>query len=110
MAIKNHILVVTEDLDGAGVFLHEWRFLKEPRLSKVKGVRKIYRQSFQKIIQEGVAQGYYKSINAKMYSLNILSALNWIYDWYKPDGELSPEELGEQFAFVLLEGIRTAKK
>ncbi len=106
MAIKSHTQIVTEDLDGAGVFLHEWRFLKGAGLAKIKGIRKIYRQEFQAIIQDGVAQGYYKNINAKMYSITLLSALNWIYDWYKPEGDLSPEALGKQFAFILLEGIR----
>lgn len=104
-AIQEHIKVVTNNLDGSAVFLHEWRFLTEPYLSEFKAKRKYYRLEFQQLIEQGIATGVFKPVDAKLYSLSILSALNWIYDWYKPDGELTPETLAAQFSYLILEGL-----
>lgn len=105
LAINEHIKVVTSNLDGSAVFLHEWRFLTEPYLTEFKNKRKQYRLQFQYIIEQGIAQGVFKPVDAKLYSLSILSALNWIYDWYKPDGELKPDTLAAQFSYLILEGL-----
>lgn len=105
-AIKEHIKVVTNNLDGSAVFLHEWRFLTEPYFSEFKAKRKYYRLQFQQLIEQGIEQGNFKAVDAKVYSLSILSALNWIYDWYKPEGELSPEALAAQFSYLILEGLK----
>ncbi|OWY24666.1 TetR/AcrR family transcriptional regulator [Sphingobacteriales bacterium UPWRP_1] len=105
LAIKEHIQVVANNLDGSAVFLHEWRFLTEPYLSEFKAKRKYYRLQFQQIIEKGISEGIFKPVDAKVYSLSILSALNWIYDWYKPEGELSPQALAAQFSYLILEGL-----
>jgi len=105
LAIKEHIRVVTNNLDASAVFLHEWRFLTEPYLSEFKAKRKYYRLQFQQIIERGIAEGIFKPVDAKVYCLSILSALNWIYDWYKSDGELSPQALAAQFSYLILDGL-----
>jgi len=106
LAIERHIAIVTSNIDGAAVFLHEWRFLQEANFARLKAIRKRYRQEFQRIVQEGVDSGVFKNINPKLYSISVLSALNWIYDWYKPDGDLNQQQLGQHFSYILLEGLR----
>jgi len=105
LVIEKHVTIVTQNLDGAAVFLHEWRFLQKDNFNRLKNIRKRYRAEFQKIVQAGVEEGVFKNINPKLYSLSVLSALNWIYDWYNPEGELSPTELSKQFSYILLEGL-----
>ena len=106
LVIEKHVVIVTQNLDGAAVFLHEWLFLQKENFNRLKNIRKRYRQEFQKIVQAGVDDGTFKNINPKLYSLSVLSALNWIYDWYTPDGELKPAELAKQFSYILLEGLK----
>ncbi len=115
MAIKVHILVVTNNMNSAAVFLHEWRFLEKEQLNEYIEIRRKYRQVFVNILEEGVVQGYFKAVDTSLYSLSILSAINWVYDWYNPNGPLSPEELATQFTYkelatqftyILLEGVR----
>lgn len=106
LVIEKHVTIVTQNLDGAAVFLHEWRFLQKDNFNRLKNIRKRYRAEFQKIVQAGVEEGVFKNINPKLYSLSVLSALNWIYDWYNPEGELSPTDLAKQFSYILLEGLK----
>lgn len=105
-AIKGHILVITNNLDAAGVFLTEWRFLSEPHLKTFKDMRNRYEREFQRIVLEGIRQDIFKLTDIKLYCLSLFSAMNWIYQWYQPNGELSPEELGEKFSLMLLDGLR----
>lgn len=105
-AIKEHIKVITSNLDAAGVFLTEWRFLSEPHLSNFKKMRNRYEREFQRIVLEGIRQGLFKPTDVKLYCLSLFSAMNWIYQWYQPNGELSPDELGEKFSIMLLDGLR----
>lgn len=106
MAIKEHVLVITNNLDAAAVFLHEWRFLSEPHLGNFKRMRNNYEKEFQKILSDGVELRIFKPMSSKLYCLALFSSLNWIYDWYNPSGELSPQQLGEQFSYLMLEGIK----
>ncbi len=38
--------------------------------------------------------------------LLILGALNWAPEWFRPEGDLDPERVGEQMAAMVLEGLR----
>ena len=80
--------------------------MRKDNFDRLKNIRKKYRQEFQTIVQAGVEEGVFRNINPKLYSLSVLSALNWIYDWYKPNGELTPSELAKQFSYILLEGLK----
>jgi hypothetical protein len=39
--------------------------------------------------------------------LLVLSAANWTYTWYRPEGPLSPEEVADRFTDLLLAGLGT---
>jgi AcrR family transcriptional regulator len=63
LVIEKHVTIVTQNLDGAAVFLHEWRFLQKDNFNRLKNIRKRYRAEFQKIVQAGVEEGVFKNIN-----------------------------------------------
>ena len=106
LAIQEHILVIISNMDAAAVFLHEWRFLHPDNLQEFKRMRNNYEKEFENIILEGMVQGYFKSVDARFYCLTLFSALNWIYDWYKPQGHLSPQELSDRFSNLFLDGLK----
>lgn len=114
-AIVSHIEIVAQNLDAAAVAFHEYRFLDEKggkrdpnggHYKKFMAMRKYYRHNFQKIIQTGVEEGLFQPVDSKLFSLALFSAMNWIYNWYDPEGILTPKQLGQQFAFIMLEGVR----
>lgn len=105
-AIHGHILVITNNLDASAVFLHEWRFLSEPHYTKFKNLRNRYDYEFRAIVQEGVDCGLFKPVDVMLFCWTFFSSVSWIYDWYKPDGKLSPEEIASELSHLFLEGIR----
>ena len=42
---------------------------------------------------------------ATIFVNTVLGAANWTYKWYRPDGALSPEQLGAEIAGTLLAGL-----
>ena len=55
-------------------------------------------------IQEGVDEGIFKVKNVKMATFAILGAANSIYRWYRPDGELTPVQIANQYIDLLSNG------
>jgi TetR/AcrR family transcriptional regulator, cholesterol catabolism regulator len=101
-----HITTVVEHLDAATVFLNEWRYLSPDLRALVQGKRDAYEALIRRIIEEGIERGEFRrDADVQLASLAVLSMGNWIYAWYRPEGELGPQEIGERFAELLVKGL-----
>lgn len=108
-AIIAHVGVITRNLDAAAVYFNEWRHLGEPRRAEFARRRDEYEALFRGIMREGIRSGIFAPVDEKFAALLVLSALNWTYQWYKPDGPMSPDEIGRTLADLLCNGLyRTA--
>lgn len=105
-AMIAHVKVITKDTDASAVFFNEWRHLSEPFLSEFLGMRDDYEGRFKKILRDGMASGEFKIVDEKFMMLTLLSSLNWTHNWYKPEGNLKPEEIGKRLSGLLLNGLK----
>ncbi|MGB3180136.1 MAG: TetR/AcrR family transcriptional regulator [Cyclobacteriaceae bacterium] len=105
-AIIAHILVITRDTDASAVFFNEWRHLGSERLQEFLLQREAYEERFRDIMREGIRAGVFKEVDARFATLTLLSSLNWTYNWYRKDGKMSPEEIGNQLADLLINGLK----
>lgn len=103
--IRLHIQVATEDLTSIMALNDEWRHLSEPHLSEFIAMRKDYEQRFRAIIEQGIKDGSFKRYDAGIALNTIFSAMRWIYDWYRPGRNISIEQLEEEVAGLLLNGL-----
>lgn len=104
-AMVAHLRVVAQSLDAATIFLHEWKALSPDRRAIIAQKRRAYERGLARIIREGVASGEFRPVDEKFARLLILSAVNWLYAWYDPAGPLSPEQVADRFAELLLSGL-----
>jgi AcrR family transcriptional regulator len=104
--IRAHISVITEDKYASSVFFDEWRYLSEPYLSEFLKMRDEYEGWFVQIINDGIKNGEFKLMDAKLGVMSILSALNWTHKWYKPRGKYNPDELADFIANILINGMK----
>lgn len=106
-AIAAHVRIVAENLPAATVYFHEWRFLDGARRAEFLARRDAYERAMRAIVSDAVAEGDFPStVEPKWATLLILSAANWLYQWYNPRGALSANEIAERFTGMLFHGFR----
>lgn len=106
-AIAAHVQVLTHNTEASAVFLHEWRHLSEPHHSQFLSLRDKYEARFRGIIKAGIESGEFTVPDEKFAALTILSGLNWIHTWYKPEGKMTPAEIAHNLSLMLLMGLKT---
>jgi AcrR family transcriptional regulator len=104
--VAAHIRVVTGGRERAKVFLFEWTFLGEERRQAVTRSRAAYQGYFERVVAEGVAAGEFGPVDPRLAAVFILSAMNAMAYWYRPDGPLGPDELAGHYAGLFLGGLR----
>lgn len=107
-AMRRHLLLIAEQLDGARVFFHEWRSLNEEQREKMLDKRRRYEQHFVDLIEEGVRDGHFSTNDSKLAATALMSLLNWSYTWLQPSGPMSPEQVADFFAEFALRGLSPA--
>lgn len=106
MAVKNHVKIVTDDLDASSVFIREWRRLTKPKLREFITLRNKYEEGFTQVLINGENENVFEAPDKKFAVLTILSALNWITEWYDPKGKMTPDEISEHLTEFILTGLR----
>jgi TetR/AcrR family transcriptional regulator, cholesterol catabolism regulator len=103
--IDAHVRVVASSPQRAHVFLFEWVSLGEERREAVSRSRDAYEEQFTTVIAEGIASGELALQDARMAAVFLLSAMNALAHWYRPEGPLGPEAIAEQYADLFLHGL-----
>jgi AcrR family transcriptional regulator len=106
LAIIQHIKVITKNLDASAVFFHDWKHLENGAMKRFKALRQEYEDFFRGIIRRGKKDGIFREADEKFITLTLFSAMNWTYEWYKPGGAMTAEEIGENIANIFLEGLK----
>lgn len=109
MAIQNHVALLAQNLTRSKVFLHEWRYLGEVNKNEFIRLRDKYEHEFIVILQNGEDENLFKEVDKKFAVLSILSSLNWITEWYKPNGAMNPEQIGNKLSDFILMGLSKPK-
>jgi AcrR family transcriptional regulator len=108
--IAAHVRVVTGARERAKVFLFEWTFLGEERREAVRRSRRVYQAYFERVVAEGVAAGELRTADPRLAAVFILSAMNAMAHWYRPDGALEPEALAGHYAELFLTGLQAREE
>jgi TetR/AcrR family transcriptional regulator, cholesterol catabolism regulator len=103
--IRAHVDVITSSQRDAAVFLHEWRFLSPGRRTQMAERRDAYEALFRQVIGEGIAAGTFSVVDPRLTATAILTALNGIATWYRPDGQMTAQEIADQYADLYLRAL-----
>ncbi|MCB9853488.1 MAG: TetR/AcrR family transcriptional regulator [Phycisphaerales bacterium] len=105
-AVITHAEVITSDLDAAAVYTVEWRHLSPERRAEVTKLRDEYESIWRTMVDQGIREGYLAASDAAGASRFILSSLNYLFTWFRPDGPLTAEEVGTLIADYTFDGLR----
>jgi AcrR family transcriptional regulator len=100
--VTGHVDVVLSHQDVVRTYLNEARMLDDDHRARVIAARDSYEQAFREVIALGIGDGSFRAdVDPKMSSIFILSVLNALERWYRPDGELDRDALaGRVVRFV----------
>lgn len=103
--IHAHVGVVVNELARAVVFFQDWRQLSEPRKSEVLALRDGYEALFRETIAAGVANGEFAQRDPRLATIFVLTALNGIPGWFRADGDQRAEEIADELATLVINGL-----
>ena len=104
--IAGHIRVILDHRDEASTFLHEARALDERYREAVTAARDGYERIFRRVIAAGVDSGEFdRRVDPVTAGIFILSMLNAVGRWYRPEGRLGPDELAREMWDFISSGL-----
>lgn len=109
-AIENHIVEQIKHFHEYRLYLKERRFLPRKFEKTYRAKRVLNNQYFVSIIKEGVESGAFrKAIDPASVCLWMFGMLNWMTQWYKPNGKLKQGELIESIWDFTKYGVMSRK-
>ncbi len=108
--VRAHVGVVTDDIERASVFVHEWRSLDPDRRDEMADRRDAYEARFRATIAHGVEIGAFAPVDPAMASAFILTALNELVTWYRPNGRLAPRAIADVYADLSLRSVQAPNR
>ncbi|GAB6888788.1 TetR/AcrR family transcriptional regulator [Desulfothermus okinawensis JCM 13304] len=87
------------------ILLHEIEFLSPEKKRKILDKETENVHQLRDFLKELMDAGVIKKFDPTVMTFSIISALHWLYFWFKPEKKLSLEEVIEQIASMYLDGI-----
>ncbi len=95
--VAGHVQILTDNADHAATFLNEARHLEPEQRAQVLAWRNGYEAAYRATLSEGVANGEFRAdLEVTRTATFVLSLLNGVQRWYRPDGTDSPPIIAAQ--------------
>ena len=84
--------------------------LSSTAFTEVRNYKRKIDRRLRSFVEEGIEDGSVAPCEPKIAAFAIAGALNWICEWYEPEGALSAEEIASQFVRTLTQGLARNKR
>jgi AcrR family transcriptional regulator len=84
--------------------------LSSAAVTEVRNYKRKIDRRLRSFLEEGMADRSIMPCDPKIAAFAIAGALNWICEWYEPEGALSAEEIASQFVRTLTQGLARNKR
>ena len=104
--VRSHVITLRAHLSASANFYTDSRYLTLDARTKVLSIRRRYRQILQQLIRRGQEDGSIRSdIEPSMIAASILTMLNGLHQWYRPDGRRSIVDVADILASFAVSGL-----
>ena len=108
--VRAHVAVIAVDPGEASVFVAEWRHLSPDRRGQILERRDAYEERFRTVIRDGMADGTFAITDPALAATFLLSALNGVAGWYRPDGRLTADRIADHFVDLAVRALTEAHR
>ena len=92
--------------DRLTIFSRDFHFLNAPQQNEIISERYMYRRAVEGLIALAIKQGAFSaSLDVATAAQMVLRAIIATYEWYRPTGGLTIEQIAVQSAAILVQGL-----
>ena len=106
-ALRNHVLLVADNLDTIAVFFQDEASLPEGPARRIADRKSDYDHRMRDLVRAAQEDG---SIRRDLDPLVVVESLfgmcNWLYHWYDPQGPIKPQLLADHIVELALSGVQ----
>ena len=102
---RTYLQLMAENADLASVLLFEHRSLEPKQHARHIPNRDRFEALWRDVLSEGVKSGVFHCPDPALTVRALLGILNWTLTWYRPKGELSIEQIADQYVDLLYHGL-----
>lgn len=105
--ITGHINLIVHARDQEiTVILHENRSLKGALRKKINARKRQYIDYLENLIGQVQQTGGKRTISPRVAAFALLGMVNWLYQWFDPQGPVKQEELSKAYVDFFFRGLR----
>jgi AcrR family transcriptional regulator len=104
--IRTYLQILAENTDLSAVLLFEHRSLERKQHARHVPNRDKFEALWREVLVEGVAANRFECEDPALTARAILGILNWTITWYRPNGEMTIDQIADQYSNLLLNGLR----
>jgi AcrR family transcriptional regulator len=102
-AVRNHLDFVLNNQAAVAVFLRERRFLDAERQKTYHARVERYDTLFTQLVREAMDVGAIPAGQPTLVRLGILGMINWVAEWYRPDGGLEKSVIMDELTSLIMD-------
>ena len=105
LMIHQYLRILVDHIDLATVLLFEHRSLDRRQRARHVPNRDKFELLWKDVLAEGVQAKLFRCENPALTARALLGQLNWTITWYRSDGALTIEQISDEYANLLLNGL-----
>lgn len=103
--IRAYLQILAENTDLSAVLLFEHRSLERKQHARHVPNRDKFEALWRDVLVEGVDSQLFQCEDPALAARAILGIMNWTITWYRPNGDLSIDQIADQYSNLLLNGL-----
>ena len=104
--IVTHIDYAIEENEMFNMLIKPNETFSLEQLNPILVKRQVYASYFDQVIQGGIEAKEFTVAEPQIARMILIGSMNWIQQWYSPDGKKTKEELQEIYADYLLKVVK----
>jgi AcrR family transcriptional regulator len=106
-AAADVVVTTIENLDDAMIFFRSMHSLSAEKQKQVRTERRRYHERFRALVEEGQRSGVFSTATPADLVVDYhFGSVHHLGSWYRPDGPMTPREVADHLAGLLLRALR----
>jgi len=103
-----HVTMFSRSGDIINVYLADEGALPHEQRAYIRSLSREYESIYRNLIENAIAEGAFRELNVPMTVRAISGMCNWLSSWYRPDGQMSSDEIADIFLDIIMNGCAKA--